>query len=204
MWMEAGPLTELPGVLAPRPEELDGQVLGILDSGTPGSARFLERLTARLEKRHYLSDIVRLAKPDDRQACPPALLEQLIATCDVVVTGVGQDSEGAPAAVADAVSLERQSVPCAVLFVDDCRPAALAAVAGHGYRDRLSLIGLLGSPRDRSDAETDQLVEACFRHVEQALCRDPSAPAAIDPTAVPTPASTEARPANKDGITCEC
>ncbi len=163
MWTEGGPLTE-PPLLAPRPADLDDRTLGVLDTGAEDSSRFLDLLVARLEQRHFLSAVVRVTKPSDREACPAVLLDQLAGQSDVVVTGVCQDSAAAAVTALDAASLERRIVPCAVILTDDV-PAGTWADGG----ERQQFVGLTGSPLGRSDDELGQLVEESFRAVERAV-----------------------------------
>ncbi|MBA2555541.1 MAG: hypothetical protein H0V10_18005, partial [Geodermatophilaceae bacterium] len=97
-----------PTPLAPRPAELDDRILGVLDTGAEGSSRFLDLLVARLEQRHFLTAVLRVAKPNDWEACPASLLDQLAGQCDVVVIGVCQSSAAAAVTALDAASLERR------------------------------------------------------------------------------------------------
>lgn len=131
--------------LAPRPVDLDGQRLGVLDTGAEDNARFLHQLTARLEKRHFLAAIVRVTKPSEHQPCPAEVLDRLAEQCDVVVTGACRSAEDARASAADAAAFERRSVPCAVVVATGT--SALADVPA--------------------------LVEASFRDVERVLTGGP-------------------------------
>lgn len=102
--------------LAPRLVELDGATVGVLATratGAADSARYLDQLTARLEKRHFLAAVVRVVKPTDREPCPASTLDELAQRCDVVIIGVAETAEIAACVALDAVALERMSVPCA-------------------------------------------------------------------------------------------
>ncbi|MDQ3463565.1 MAG: hypothetical protein M3500_02380 [Actinomycetota bacterium] len=178
-----------PFVPAPRPTDLDGRALGVLDTGDEDSCRFLDLLVARLEKRHFLSAVVRISKPSDQQPCPIPLLQQLAEECDVVVTGVCATVDSAECASLDAVSLERLLVPCAVVVTAETR----GRLEVRGYDDSTS-IELPRNPHADTD-DVQALVEGSFREIERVLtvARGPGQqrqPGAISP--------------HGGEVTCEC
>ena len=116
-------------LLAPRPVELDGQRLGLLESGAGRSSVFLDLLTAKLEKRHFLTAVLRVGKPDDQPVSSPELLGQVAEQCDVVILGVCSSIQSAQQAAIDAGVLEKLSVPCAIVLSADFR-AARSGVPG--------------------------------------------------------------------------
>lgn len=179
--------------LAPRPVDLDGQRLGVLDCGDEGSARFLDLLTVRLEKRHFLSAVVRVRKPDPDQASPAELLDQLAEQCDVVVTGICRSAPAAESTATDAGALERLSVPCAILVAAEVRSEAQQSMTAHGYAAG-SIVELPRSPyADREVAQA--LVGESFRAVERVLTVGERFPKPVEP----------ARPAQRNGeVSCEC
>jgi len=200
MWTEGGPLTEM-ALLAPRPADLDDRTLGVLDTGAEDSARFLDLLVAKLEQRHFLTAVVRVAKPNDREACPASLLDQLAGQCDVVVIGVCQSSAAAAVTALDAASLERRVVPCAVVLTGDLRPDGWATA---GDDERLAFVGLRCSPRGLSDDALGQLVEESFREVERAVRSKPGHdPSAGSPRHPPTHFPPRRRREYGE-IGCEC
>jgi hypothetical protein len=75
---------------APRPERLDGLVLGVLDNGKPNSDRFLAVLAARLQEDHDLAGVVVERKPSIGKLAPDALVDALAGRCDLILTGVAR------------------------------------------------------------------------------------------------------------------
>ncbi|MGI8692523.1 MAG: UGSC family (seleno)protein [Geodermatophilaceae bacterium] len=191
-----------PTPLAPRPAELDDRILGVLDTGAEGSSRFLDLLVARLEQRHFLTAVLRVAKPNDREPCPAALLEQLTDRADVVVTGVCQSSAVAAVTALDAASLKRRVIPCAVVLTDDVPPEASAAAGGDAP---LAFVQLRGSPRGLSDEALGRLVEESFRDVERAVRSQPRHHASADSPRADPPTHFPPRRRREYGeIRCEC
>ncbi len=175
--------------LAPRPVELDGATLGVLDTGSDESAHYLDLLTAKLEKRHFLSAVVRVAKPAERQDCPPTLLQDLARRCDVVVIGVARTVEAVDCAARDAAALEQASVASAVLVEDGLGLSLQAVLGTYGYGLYESVIELTHPAQEVTDVH--DRVEASFRDVERALTAgDLAAPA------TPAPRNGE--------VSCEC
>lgn len=185
--------------LAPRPVELDGVSVGVLDTGAADSAYFLDQLTARLEKRHFLAAVIRVVKPTDRDVYPTNLLEELARGCDVAILGVGRTVEAAQSLALDALALERMSVPCAVLMAEGLGSVVQQAVTGSGHDWQLSVVELdLAEPGQPIDVPA--LVEASFRDVERTLTAASTAPQ----PAVPRPPEPHV-PAPRNGeVTCEC
>lgn len=180
--------------LAPRPAELDGQRLGVLDTGFGSSAQFLDLLRVRLEKRHFLSAVVRMAKPSQDQACPTDLLEQLAEQCDVVVTGVSGSVGTAVSAAVDVIALERLSVACALIVTAEVRSEVQQSLAAQGYEASRSIVVLPRSLHAGRNA-AQALVEVSFRAVERVLTTGASAPGPVEPR----------RPAQRNGeVSCEC
>lgn len=192
--------------LAPRPAELDGATVGVLDTGADGSARYLDQLTARLEKRHFLAAVIRVVKLTDRGPCPTSTLEELAQRCDVVIIGVAQTAECAASVALDAVALELMSVPCAVLIGDDLGSVLQQAGAANGY-DGKPLAIELGLRVAGQPIDAQALVEASFRDVERVLTADPRAAIRQQTANV----GSAAQPAESSGhtprngeLSCEC
>lgn len=180
-------------LLAPRPLDLDDARLGVLDSGEDGSAALLESLIARLKRRHFLSEVVHLAKPSAGQPCAVDLLAQMAERCEVMILGVARSGEAAVALAADATVLESRHVPCAVLaWPRACAATHGSSIAGRPFED--SAIELGEGPHE-DPTVLQKLVEDSFRRVEQALMR----PDSTDPAAQP-PATI----ARNGEVSCEC
>lgn len=179
---------------APRPPDLDGVRLGVLDTGVPGSASFLDVLVARLQTRHFLAAVARLPRSGASSVAPADQLQELTESCDVVVIGVTQGLDSAAATAADIARLERLAVPCAVVATPDIAAAVRQALVAEGYRGGQPVIELSSTPRS-DPATLDELVEQTFRQVERALT-------AARPDRQP-PEETGATPRNGE-VTCEC
>ncbi len=75
--------------LAARPVALDGLRVGLLDNGKHGVSRFLDRLEAALRERYPAMTFTRERKANASRPAPAAMLDRLAASCDVVVSAVG-------------------------------------------------------------------------------------------------------------------
>jgi hypothetical protein len=69
--------------LLPRPESLDGLVVGLLDISKPRGDVFLDRLTARLTERG--ATVKRFKKPTFTKPAPVDLRHEIATTCHVVI-----------------------------------------------------------------------------------------------------------------------
>jgi hypothetical protein len=123
--------------LAHRPPSLDGLRLGVLDNGKPNSDRLLEALVAGLTRSTGLRTSVWRRKPAIGRLAPAAIVDELVAEADVVVTGVGDCAGCCSCSIADAVTLEQRGVPVAALCTTEfvtagARAAAAAGAPGYG------------------------------------------------------------------------
>jgi hypothetical protein len=75
--------------LAPRPDSLDGKVIGLLDNSKLNSDRFLDMLAEELSERYSFAGIVRARKPTASRIVPDDTLREFVEKCDVVITAVG-------------------------------------------------------------------------------------------------------------------
>ena len=76
-------------VVAPRPETLDGAVLGLLANGKRNADVLLGMIHEILADRYEFRRVIARAKGDASRPCPEGMVEELAAQCDVVVTGAG-------------------------------------------------------------------------------------------------------------------
>jgi hypothetical protein len=74
--------------LAPEPRKLSGSRIAVLDNGKPGARWILERIAGRLEERGQSRFIGHFRKRTAATACEDALLSQIAADADLVITGV--------------------------------------------------------------------------------------------------------------------
>jgi hypothetical protein len=66
----------------------DGLRIGILDNGMPHAAEFLAHLGAVLGSKHKATLVTR-RKAYTARSAEPEILEEIVAKCDVAVTGFG-------------------------------------------------------------------------------------------------------------------
>ena len=69
--------------LLPRPESLEGLVVGLLDISKPRGDVFLDRLTARLTE--HGATVKRFKKPTFTKPAPVDLRHEIATTCHVVI-----------------------------------------------------------------------------------------------------------------------
>ena len=76
-------------VIAPRPETLDGTVLGLLANGKRNSDELLELVHAILADRYEFKDVVARNKGNASRPCPRDIMDDLAQQCDLVITASG-------------------------------------------------------------------------------------------------------------------
>lgn len=74
--------------LAPRLDNLDGKVLGLLDITKNGSDIFLDRVEELIRARFDIEDVVRVKKPTFSRPAPTELLIKLAEQVDFVIEGL--------------------------------------------------------------------------------------------------------------------
>ena len=72
---------------APRPQQF--QTIGLLDNGKPNSDKLLKKVAAMLESRYPGVRINYYRKPGAYRPTPNALLDRVVAECDVALVGIG-------------------------------------------------------------------------------------------------------------------
>ncbi|MBI2910233.1 MAG: hypothetical protein HYX92_21535 [Chloroflexi bacterium] len=76
--------------LAPRPADLKGKVIGVLENTKPNAAQFLDQLQKALSERVELAEVImRSHHPGRHEGDMTPTLHELAERCDAVVTGVG-------------------------------------------------------------------------------------------------------------------
>jgi hypothetical protein len=124
-------------VLAARKPDLRGRRVGLLANVKRNAEQFLDEVGALLRQEHGAVGVVRRKKLSITDPVPPEILHDLVATCAVVVVGVGDCGSCSASAVADGLALERAGVPAAVICSDafGVTADAMAALQGSpGYR----------------------------------------------------------------------
>ena len=74
---------------APRLDNLNGTVLGVLHNGRQGNDVVLREIVRILESKYTFKKVVRRAKPRPFNIAPTEIIDELANSCDVVITGVG-------------------------------------------------------------------------------------------------------------------
>jgi hypothetical protein len=74
---------------APRPARLAGLRVGFLDNSKRNSDRSLQIVDGLLRDRYGIASSLHRRKPTASRVVPTALLDEMVAACDVVVPGVG-------------------------------------------------------------------------------------------------------------------
>ena len=76
-------------VIAPRPETLDGAVVGLLANGKHNSPEILELVQEILADRYDFKDVVFRNKGNASRPCPQHIMGEMVEQCDVVITASG-------------------------------------------------------------------------------------------------------------------
>ena len=74
---------------APRLGDLKGKILGVLHNGRQGNGVVFDEIVRMLDSKYAFKDVIRRTKPRAFNIAPNDMLEELINSCDVVITGVG-------------------------------------------------------------------------------------------------------------------
>ena len=77
------------GVVADRPETLDGKVIGLLANGKLNSEEILALTQEVLADRYEFKGVVARNKRNASRPCPEEIIDELVAQCDVVITSSG-------------------------------------------------------------------------------------------------------------------
>lgn len=77
------------GVVADRPETLDGKVIGLLANGKLNSEEILALAQEVLADRYEFKGVVARNKRNASRPCPEEIIDELVEQCDVVITSSG-------------------------------------------------------------------------------------------------------------------
>lgn len=116
------------------PADLRGVRIGVLDNGKPNSDRFLSLLGARFAVTGAAVTRTR-RKPSIGRLAPSELLDELVATSDLVLTGVGDCAGCCSCSVADAIAIERRGTPTVVIATTEFLTTARIAASAAGIPD---------------------------------------------------------------------
>ncbi len=77
------------GVVADRPETLDGKVIGLLANGKLNSEEVLALTQEVLADRYDFKGVIARNKRNASRPCPEEIIDELVEQCDVVITSSG-------------------------------------------------------------------------------------------------------------------
>jgi hypothetical protein len=84
----AGPATGKP-TMAPRLDTLHGKVVGAVWNSRVHGDKILKHVVTLLKQRYGIKDFVFRQKPYLGNIAPAEIADELVKTCDAVITGVG-------------------------------------------------------------------------------------------------------------------
>src|SRR5262245_22564707 len=84
-----GVVTSTPRTIAPRVERLDGLRLAVLDNTKWNANKLLRKVTEKLVAEHQFGEVTYYRKESFSRVAPPALIDDIVAGNDVVLTAIG-------------------------------------------------------------------------------------------------------------------
>ena len=75
--------------MARRTGTLDGQTLGVIWNGRPYGDKVINAVVDQLRQKYSFETVVFRKKPFIGNVAPKEIQEEMINTCDIVITGVG-------------------------------------------------------------------------------------------------------------------
>ena len=75
--------------MAPRTGTLDGQTLGVIWNGRPYGDKVINAVVDQLRQKYSFETVVFRKKPFIGNVAPKEIQEEMINTCDIVITGIG-------------------------------------------------------------------------------------------------------------------
>lgn len=103
---------------APRRKDLNGATIGLLVNTKQNAAPFLDEIGRLLISQYGASKAIARTKVNFAQPAPEALIKELQASCDVIVTGIGDCGSCSASAVADGIAFEAAGLPAAAICSD--------------------------------------------------------------------------------------
>jgi len=124
-------------LLATPTARLRGATIGLLENTKHNASLFLDEIGKLLIERYGAAGVLARTKTAFALPVSDDLLAELAASCQAVVTGVGDCGSCSGSAVADGVAFERRGIPAAVICSDAfvVTADAMATLKGaKGYR----------------------------------------------------------------------
>lgn len=118
--------------LAPRPETLRGQVLGLVCNGLGDSEIMFDAIADSLVETDGVADVVKVVKHSVAVPPSPEQWSELLGTATVAVTGFGGCGSCSTRSMRDALDLEEAGVPAVCIVHSALEPAvrAMARLVG--------------------------------------------------------------------------
>ena len=76
-------------MLAPRPQDLDGKVIGLLSNSKRNADKLLDAVYALLLDTYEFKGAIRLNKGDASRPAPKHIMDELLEKSDLVITATG-------------------------------------------------------------------------------------------------------------------
>jgi hypothetical protein len=75
--------------LVPGLDTLEAKIIGIIDNGQANSTPMFQELAKLLQEKYSPAEVLFKTKPTHMQGVPEPIVEEFIARCDAVITGLG-------------------------------------------------------------------------------------------------------------------
>ena len=76
--------------VAPRPQSLDGMVIGLLSNNKPNSELLLRDVADLVRQQYKIKEVVEANKGSHRIPAPATMIADLAERCDVVITATAE------------------------------------------------------------------------------------------------------------------
>jgi hypothetical protein len=122
---------------ARRRKNLAGATVGLLVNTKQNAAPFLDEIGRLLIEQHGAKAAVARTKVNFAAPAPEELIKEMAASCDVIITGIGDCGSCSASAVADGIVFEAAGLPAAAICSDAFKVTAdaMADLRGaSGYR----------------------------------------------------------------------
>jgi hypothetical protein len=122
---------------ARRRKDLHGATVGLLVNTKQNAAPFLDEIGRLLIRQHGAKSAIARTKVNFAAPAPEDLVKEMAASCDVIITGIGDCGSCSASAVADGIVFEAAGLPAAAICSDAFKITAdaMAGLRGApGYR----------------------------------------------------------------------
>ena len=103
---------------APRRADLRGATIGLLVNTKQNAAPFLDEIGRLLIEQHGAKSTIARTKVNFAAPAPEDLVKEMAASCDVIITGIGDCGSCSASAVADGIVFEAAGLPAAAICSD--------------------------------------------------------------------------------------